>query len=444
MRKIFVLALLASLGLAAGCSSSTGSTPTGVPTGGGSTGNVLTIAVDGGPNPTADGLYTNGAFASATICVPGSTSSCVTVDHLLVDTGSFGLRVLQAAIPSLNLPTINASNGSAAYDCAGFADGSFLWGPVLKADVTLAGETASSIPIQVVENPTSFTIPASCANGATNEDTQASLGANGILGVGLEPFDCGIACDPANDGGAPPSTAPAYFTCTSAGCTAASVSCGSECNDNSANAQVTNPVVAFSTDNNGVIVELPALPSSGTAATLSGSLIFGVGTESNNQLSNANVYTLACDEFDTTFEGQTFDIDASSCSGPGSFIDSGSNGYFFPDVNNVVPTCPANAQNPGISSFYCPTSPMTLNATNTAVDPTTGAQGFSDSVSFTIGNANTLFSSGDAALGQLGGVQPTGFGFDYGLPFFYGRNVYTTIDGQAVPSGVAASPWWAF
>jgi Protein of unknown function (DUF3443) len=441
VRQIFVLALLASLGLAAGCGGN-GSTPAGVPTGGNGTGNVLTIAVDGGPNPTQNGLYTNGAFASATICAPGSTSNCVTVDHLLVDTGSFGVRVLQAAIPALSLPAVNASNGSQAYDCAGFADGSFLWGPVQLANVTLAGETASNVPIQVVENPTTFSIPTSCSNGATNEDTQASLGANGILGVGLEPFDCGTACSPANDGGAPPSTAPAYFTCTSGGCTAASVSCGSECNDSSNVGQVTNPVVAFSVDNNGVIVKFPSV--SGSAATLTGSLIFGVGTESNNQLANANVYTLACDRFDTVFEGQSLDIDASSCSGPGSFIDSGSNGYFFPDVNNVLPACPANSQNPGITSFYCPSSLTSLSAVNYSVDPTTGTPGFNSAVSFSIDNANTLFSSGNAALGTLGGVQPAGAGFDYGLPFFYGKSVYSTIDGQAVPSGLAASPWWAY
>lgn len=437
MRQIFVLIVLGGLGLAAGCSSGGGSTPTGVPTGG--TNNVLSIAVDGGPNPAQNGLYANGAFASATICNPNSTSSCVTVDHLLVDTGSFGLRVLQSAISTLSLPTVNASNGSAAYDCAAFADGSFLWGPVQKANLTLSGETATNVPIQVVENPTGFSIPTSCANGATNEDTQASLGANGILGVGLEPFDCGLACDPANDGGRPPSTAPAYYTCSSAGCTPASVSCGSECSDSAALAQVTNPVVLFSVDNNGVIVELPSV--SGSAATLTGSLIFGIGTESNNQLSSsANVYTLACDDFNTIFENQTFAIDPSSCTGPGSFIDSGSNGLFFPDVTSpVIPTCPSSTPEGDLSSFYCPTSLMNLSAVNE--DPNTLFQG--PGVSFSVDNAETLFSSDNAALGTLGGVQPSGAGFDWGLPFFYGRNVYSAIDGQSVPTN-AAAPWWAY
>jgi Protein of unknown function (DUF3443) len=441
VRKLFFFVLLGSLGFAVGCGSSSGSTPAGIPGGGGGTSsaNVLSIAVDGGPTASQQGgtIYANGMFATATICAPGSTSNCVTVDHLLVDTGSFGLRVLQTAISSLSLPTINASNGSAAYDCAAFADGSFLWGPVQKADVTLAGEKASSVAIQVIENPTSFTIPTGCSNGGINEDTQSGLGANGILGVGLEPFDCGLACDPANDGGTPPSTAPAYFTCTSAGCQPASVSCGSLCNDSSADAQVTNPVVLFSVDNNGVVIELPALPSSGTQATATGSLIFGVGTESNNQLpSTAKLFTLACDDFDTTFEGQAFDIDPSNCGGAGSFIDSGSNGYFFQDVNNVLPPCPMNSAG---ANFYCPTSLMTLSATNQ--DPNNG---FTDTASFSVDNANNLFANPNAAYSTLAGPAPAGVGFDWGAPFFYGKNIFSTIDGTAAPSTLPSPPWVAY
>ena len=427
MRKLFVLILMGSVGFAVGCGSSSSSTPVGVPTGG--TNNVLSIAVDGGPNPSQNGIYPNGAFASVAICAPGSTSNCVTVDHLLVDTGSVGVRVLQSEVASLNLPTINASNGSAAYDCASFADGSLVWGTVQNANVTLAGETASNIPIHVISS-SSANIPATCTNGnpVGDENTQALLGANGILGVGLEPLDCGAACDPNGGLASPPS--PAYYTCSSLPCSPAFVS---ESN------QVTNPVVLFAVDNNGVIVE--GLPSvSGSAATVTGSLIFGVGTESNNQLpSSVNVFTTACDFFDTTFEGQNLFIDPASCTGPGSFIDSGSNGYFFPNVNSFMPTCAANSAAAG---FYCPASLTPLSATN--IDPNTG---FSESTNFSVDNALNLFTSSstssDAAFGTLGGPVPSGSGFDWGLPFFYGRNVYLTIDGQGVPTN-APAPWWAY
>jgi hypothetical protein len=32
--------------------------------------------------------------------------------------------------------------------------------------------------------------------------------------------------------------------------------------------------------------------------------------------------------------------------------------------------------------------------------------------------------------------------FDWGLPFFFGRKVYTAIDGQNTPGGVG--PYWAY
>ncbi|HXW91529.1 MAG TPA: DUF3443 family protein [Terriglobales bacterium] len=432
MRKlVFVLILLGCLALAVGCSSSSGSTPSGVPTG--TSSNVLEIAVDGGPTASQAGgaIYPNGAFATATVCAPGSTSNCVTVDNLLVDTGSQGLRVLQSAVSSLNLPSVNI-NGSAAYDCASFVDGSFLWGQVQSANVVLAGETASSVPIQVISSSTA-NIPTSCSNGGINENSQSSLGANGILGVGLEPFDCGGGCDQSSGASTPPTGA--YYTCSGTSCTPVFASCGSECSDSTGVQQVTNPVVAFPVDNNGVIVELPSV--SGSTATVTGSLVFGIGTETDNQFSSsAELFTAACDKFDTSFEGTDFYIDPSSCTGPGSFIDSGSNGYFFVDVNNVLATCPSNST---AADFYCPTSLTSLSAT--VEDPVTM---FPEVIDFSIDNAQTLFSSGDAADSTLGGPAAAGSGFDWGLPFFYGRNVYSAIDGQTVPSGLANAPWWAF
>ncbi len=434
MRKFVEVLLLGGLGFSLACGGSSHST-TGSGGGGtgGNTANVLAVAVDGGPTATqpSGSIYENGLFATATICAPGSTSNCVTVDHLLVDTGSYGLRVLQSELGSLALPTVNAANGSQAYDCVSFVDGAFLWGPVVAATVTLGSETATSVPIQTIATSTA-NIPTSCSNGGSNQNTQQLLGANGILGVGLEPTDCGGACDPSGGLTAPPS--PAYYTCASSGCTPAFVA--------QAN-QVTNPVVMFPTDNNGVIVELPTV--SGEAATVNGSLIFGIGTESNNKLpGSAKVFTLVCDTFNTTYAGQTFSItNPSNCTGPGSFIDSGSNGLYFPDVNNSIPTCPTNTPVGDLSSFYCPSSQISLSATN--ADPNNGT---SETTSFNVDNAENLFTnsstSSDAAFAALGGTQPSGAGFDWGLPFFYGRNVYSAIDGQTPPSGAAAAPWWAY
>ena len=438
-KKFLALIIVASVGLSVGCgggssssSSSSSSGSSGSSGSGGSTAaNELPISVDGGPtaNQAGGSIYPNGAFASVTVCVPGSTTNCVTVGNLLVDTGSFGLRVLESEVSSLNLPTVNAANGSAAYDCVSFADGSFLWGQVQAATLTLGGETASNVPIQVVSGSTA-NIPTSCSNNnlTEDEDTQASLGANGILGVGLEPYDCGLACDPSQAAvGGPP--VPAYYTCASLPCTPQFVA---EAN------QVTNPVIKFSTDNNGVIVELPAV--SGSAATVTGSLIFGIGTESNNQLpSSATVFTLVCDTFTTDFDGTSYGSTysaSSGCSGPGSFIDSGSNGLFFPNTTANIPVCPGD-----LSSFYCPSSLLSLSATN--IDPNN--TGTTKVTNFSINNTQELFTDypSNAAFATLGGLNPPNYGFDWGLPFFYGVNVYSAIDGQTV-TGQTSPPWWAY
>jgi Protein of unknown function (DUF3443) len=439
LRTIFLSFLMASLAFAAGCggtaSSSSGSTTTTTTASGGGS-NVLAISVNGGPtaNVANGSIYENAAFASATICAPGSTSNCVTIDNLLVDTGSTGLRVFASETASLNLPAVNASNGSAAYDCISYVSGAYMWGTVEKADVTLGSETASGVPIQVIGSSTTG-VPASCSNGSTtNENTAALVGANGILGVGLEPTDCyydgSSVCDPASGLSSPPY--PAYYTCSGSTCNPAFIAKAS---------QVANPVALFATDNNGVIVELPA--ASSPAATLSGSLVFGIGTESNNQLpSSATVFTVACDSFTTVFDGQTFGItDSATCAGPGSFIDSGSNGLFFPNVPNIT-VCSSSTPAGDLSGLYCPSSSQNYSATNE------GEDGTSKSTSFTVANAEELFTNSatasDPVQPTLAGTNPVGYGFDWGLPFFYGVNVYNAIDGQSVPSGAPAAPWWAY
>lgn len=438
MRNFLAGLLTACLIAAAGCGSSASSSSKSTSSSGtaSSGANVMTIAVNGGPtaNQVNGSIYENGAFASATICAPGNTSSCVTIDNLLVDTGSTGLRVFQSAVSALNLPAVDAANGSAAYDCVNFVDGSYLWGPVVEADVTLGGETASKVPIQTISSSNTG-IPATCSNGSTaNENTAALLGANGILGIGLEPTDCyydgGSACSPTSGLSSPPY--PAYYTCSGTSCSPTFMTTAS---------QVTNPVALFPTDNNGVIVELPAV--SGSAASVTGSVVFGIGTESNNQLpSTATILTTACDYFTTVFDNQTYGVtDTTTCAGPGSFIDSGSNGLFFPNAPGI-PTCPSNSSVGDLSSFYCPSSTESFSATNE------GENGSSKTTSFSVANAETLFTSSstanDAAMSGLAGKNPTGVGFDWGLPFFYGVNVYNAMDGQKMPSGTPAAPWWAY
>lgn len=377
--------------------------------------NVASLTVTTGPVPATNPAF-NLAYVSVTICQPGTTI-CQTVDDVQVDTGSVGLRILQSAIPALVLPSLtDSTTNNVVNNCITFADTSYLWGPVQQADIKIGGEAAASTYIQTVSTSTAG-IPTACSNGSTipgDENTPSALEANGILGVGLEPTDCIVAgsdfCD-GSLGNAPPNV---YFECPSTGCQPVSVP---------ANLQVTNPVVNFSVDNNGVVIQLPAVVS--VAPTASGSLIFGIDTEANNAIPNtANVFGLDTnDNFITLYNGQSLTA---------SFIDSGSSVLFFPSAITVCTDNPA---------FYCPASLTPQSATNEGATGTPASL-----VDFSVDNFDNLYNPADAAYGTIAGPETCTAGsactFDWGLPFFYGRTVFTAIDGQAVAGGTG--PFWAY
>jgi hypothetical protein len=411
------LLVMGSLAVAVGCGAGSGGGSRGGGGGGGGTSsNVQPITIDGGPTPTTL-TYVDGLFTTVTVCVPG-TSTCQTISHVLVDTGSYGLRVLSQSVDSGGLSlslTTETVGGNPVGECTQFADNTFLWGPVKTADVKLAGEVASSIPINVAGDPSLTKIPTACSG--TNANSLGALGAHGILGVGPFPDDCGTACV---QGTTPPS--PMYYSCPSSGCTPTFVG---------ATQLVANPVASFATDNNGVIIQLPAIASTG-AGTTNGSMIFGIGTQSNNALpATPHIFKINnFASFETTYKGTNYGPDTGSGS-TSSYIDSGSNGLFFPDSS--IPNCP-NPQ-PG-SGFFCPTSQQNLSATQVSSDGTT-----SNPVSFSILSAQTLFNSNNVAFDDLGGTN-TGV-FDWGLPFFFGRSVYTGIAGQSTTAPVS-TPYWAY
>ena len=414
-RVLLIAATSLACAFATSCGGSSSSTSTKVNVIATTGQNVAPITVNSGPGASQGFLYANGAFASVTVCVPGS-STCQTIDGILVDTGSSGLRILSSALTAA-LPQQKTASGNSVVECLPFIS-SYTWGPVETADVQIAGEKASSVPLQVLSD-TQFTAPAACSNGSISADTIATLGANGILGVGPYAQDCGNAPSCVTTG-----SAGLYYACSSqTSCTPTGEALAQ---------QVVNPVALFPTDNNGVIIELPAV--SGSEATLSGSLVFGIGTQSNNGLGSASVYAMdnTTFSFTTKYNGTPYG---------GSFIDSGSNGYFFLDPTTAGLTdCTTGS---GAQGFYCPSSPKTFTATNIGVNGTTG------NVTFTIANAQTLFSNAnDSVFSQLGGPStdaPTAANpdyFDWGLPFFYGRNVFTAIEGTNAPGGTA--PYWAY
>jgi hypothetical protein len=415
LHRFLYLSLAGALAAMAGCSGASNPSNTGGGGGGGSTSptaNVQAISVTTGPSaaPPLNSPYINGAFTSVTVCAPGSTTNCQTISGILVDTGSSGLRILSSAL-TISLPQQTASNGNPIVECLPFVDG-ITWGPVQTADMTIAGEKAKSLPIQVIGASNFSTIPTACTNFGAPEDDLSTLGANGILGVGPAAQDCGPACTVSG-----PSNPGLYYACPAAGCELTTLS-----TTQSLSNQVVNPIVLFATDNNGVIIELPSV--TGAEASVSGSMIFGIGTQTNNGLGSATVYTMdpSTGNLTTVFNGVTYP-DA-------GFLDTGSNALYFLDSNTTgMPTCT------DATFWYCPTSTQSFSATNQ------GANGASGSINFSVGNADTLSASETTGVANgLAGPNPGTF--DWGLPFFFGRNVYTAIEGQNTPGGVG--PYWAY
>jgi hypothetical protein len=384
--------------------------------------NLTTLTVGPGPNGQNN---INIPYASVMICQPG-TSTCVTINDLLVDTGSYGIRVLASALATAGLTLPNttdpANPNNTLAECIPFVDG-YTWGPLATATIKINGETASSIPINVLDDNGTYnpSVPTACTSLTTNTslDSLNGLHANGVLGIGIFPDDCGQSCQTcASAGGGCTDQNDVYYSCnaTSNVCAPTPVA---------ETAQTRNPVVSFATDNNGVILELPSIAAAGSPS-VSGSLIFGIGTQSNNALGSATVLTLNANAFfTTTLNGQMLNS---------SFIDSGSNGYYFADSS--LATCSGNAD------FYCPPSTVTLSATNQ------GANGSMSNVSFLVANLNAL-SNNNFAFNDVAGTAATSTGtdmlsndFDFGLPFFFGRNVFVAIDGQV--AGGTAGPYYAY
>ncbi|MGF6880341.1 DUF3443 family protein [Paraburkholderia sp. MM5477-R1] len=404
-RTFSVFALIVVTALLAGCGGGGGSSSSS-----GSSSNSPSAASNQVTVTAAQGLegVANIPTVSVTVCAPGSTSNCQTINNVLVDTMSYGLRLVNTAASQVlgSLAVETDSSGNQIAECSLFADG-YMWGTVRTADVKIGGETASGIPITIAGDMPS-SAPSSCTGRSIGgaENTASAIGANGILGIGVAPYDCGTFCvDSARDSN--------YYSCPS----------GSDCTQTTvalAN-QVTNPVAKFSTDNNGVVLAMPSVGSTGSSS-VSGTLTFGIGTESNNTYS-------ASEKLTTDSYGDVDSTMVNSSYSGSAFFDSGSNAYFFVDSSLTI--CSDDR------SFYCPSSSTTRSV---AVSSYSGTS-TSSTVTMTIANADTLYGSGNYAFNDLAGTGVPGT-VDIGMPFFYGSTVYFGYD--QTPLGGTQTPYVGF
>lgn len=395
--------------------------------------NVATVTLDGGPAALAAGSdgYTafNEPYVTVTLCAPGSTTNCQTIDHIILDTGSVGLRIIQPVIAASLLAALPVETDAAANpvgECYQYVN-SYAFGSVRTADFTIAGETVAALPFQAIADTGVFAaVPDSCSSGGGAAVlTVQDFGANGILGVGTTATDCGVECTTA--GG---SSAAAYYDCPPTGCVATIARASSAA---APFEQLPNPVAAFAVDNNGTIVTLPAVPQRGLA-TLTGTVTFGIGTQANNALTAATVLPVTTSAsrlgpgvLTVTYNGRRLTQ---------SFLDSGSNDYFFIDTS--LAPCIAT----DLIAFYCPAAPVTLSPELTATN------GVSVSGAFTL--YSPLGVAGTATVAPGLGINPTlvvpplpfADSFDFGLPFFFGRTIFTAIEGRQ--AGSTAGPYVAF
>ncbi|WP_455289939.1 DUF3443 family protein [Cupriavidus necator] len=334
--------------------------------------------------------YVNGPMASITICEPG-TANCRTIDNMLIDTGSVGVRVKASVLAGLLLPAVLNDAGYPAAECLTFASAT-VWGAVRSADVQMAGEVARNLPLQVTSDPS---IPSGDASGCP---AQAGLaGENGIIGIGYNAQDCGFACTV---------TTNRYYSCPpgKSSCSQYKMTLGT---------QVANPIMAFnSPNNNGVIFSMPSIPDGG-AAKVTGTLIFGIGTQANNTVGGLTVLPVS--------QVGTLSVILDGIAYPKSKVDSGTNYSLLPDPS--LPTCTSGG-------YFCPPTTtaraLVVQGANSAVTKET---------SLTIVNRSSQMSGAGASnvvhyydLGKQSALL--------GLSFFYGKTIAFGMNGANTSVGV--------
>jgi hypothetical protein len=411
MRSILQIGIVVAVSQLAACIGGNGTTAATAPVA--PVVNTTALVVDSGPAGVTGAI--NHAYVTVRVCVPGSQTQCADIDHVLLDTGSWGLRLVRSVLTAhgVTLSAETDAQGQAIEECVTFGGGQ-TWGPVAPADVSLAGESAAKLPVQVMDDTSAGAPPpATCGANGTLINGVSGFNANGVLGVGVFAQDCGPGCVNAA------SPAPIYYGCTTAGvCTAENVALAN---------QVTNPVAMFAADNNGLIVNLPNLQNANGDLSVQGEVVFGIGTQTDNALPTASTLTVlgtdANGDFTATYNGATTSQPA--------LIDSGADMYSFND-----PTIAVCASGPFVG-YYCPAvAPQSVFAVNTGV----GVNNATNTVNFAIADPNSFVANASAFVNLGGGGGATHF--TWGMPFFYGRKIYVGIDQRV--AGTYTGPYYAY
>lgn len=331
----------------------------------------------------------NRMVVQVTVCAPG-TQSCATIDDVMVDTGSTGLRLEASAVPSwLRLPPVLGPDRKALAECLRFvADDA--WGPLERADLRIGGLEASGLPIQIIDDAPAAQ-PASCPRSEVNPTS------NGTLGIGSHLTDCPGECRQFE-------SAPFYFQCGGERCDPIEGLVAEAY-------RLPNPVSFFDRHDNGVVFDLPDAAGEGLLESV-GTLTFGVDTDDNDRLDSAAIVKL--DEqgrFTTLYAGAGYED---------SYVDSGTETYIVPD--NALPRCS------GMPWAFCVAPTVTREAMMV------GRDGTRSSMPFQVGDYRRIRLNGFGASAELAVASAPGSdAFVWGAPFFLGKRVAVVLEGRVVP-----------
>jgi hypothetical protein len=420
--------------------------------------NVASVTVDG------DFQTLNSLFITVQICQHGSSTNCVTVDHVSIDTGSIGLRVLANSLNTLNasflgnLPTVTATASTANVtgplaECEQFGGG-YTWGSVRNVDITITGtnETASNVPMQVIgdlgvsqptcasESVTGYQLTGEdYTNSTANPLTNTYLGSNGLIGVSLFQWDC-LACATTAEPqeGSPPSANLAYAVCpdmTGSGCQPTTATLAQ---------QVANPIPSFATDNNGFIIDMNAAAAvAGSSSAVTGTMTFGIGTQTNNAIGSATKFNADPNSepgvVQTTWNNVAYT----------SVFDTGSSAYYFDNTSN--PTLALCGTTAPLNELYCPGGAnATANSSGTTVNFSATLQDYvpdaspSQSVAFSITNPLANYLNTTIASDNIGGTVVFDY-FIWGMPYFFGHKTYFGIANITAgnPPTLVSGPYYA-
>lgn len=381
MKKRLIIAILTTIALTS-CNSG-GIDSNNNPSGG------LSVSIT--PNSFGTCSYFNAPCVSLSIC-DSSSNNCSTVPNILVDTGSYGLRVFSSVLNSNTLSSLTPeldNNNNKVAECVSYGDGSQNWGAVYLANIDFSNNNISkNVPIQIIDS--SFaTLPSMCSNAT---QSPSDFGLNGILGVGVY-----IA-----DGGS-------YFSCNNTSCSPTTVSSSN---------QVSNPIAKMGA--NGITLVFPAVSNNGQK-NVTGNLYFGVNTNNNNTFTNLNYYpaqlsSLGIPVFSSQYNNSNYL----------SFLDSGTNTLGISNSNLI--NCSS------LNGFICENN--TILAFNNLSN-----NGYINT-NILIGNAETLLYSGNSAFNNIGSNLNISSNYmDFGMPFFYGKTIQLIFNGNSAGSSMNGPAW---